>query len=270
MIDAHLHIWDTSEVSIGWITEAGLPARAEIPENPADHRFILVEADADDPAQEAQRLIHRAQNDPRVYGIIAGVDPRSAHAAQTIRQLAQVPDVVGIRHVLQDDALLSAAAESPGGSSALHQLLGVMAEVGLPFDACVRAWELPALTRVLTDHPEVTVVLDHLGKPPLQQGTALDQWFEDLARLAELPQLRCKLSGLPAEAANRAALDEFTAPLIEHAIEVFGPERCLIGSDSPVSGESAAWFRRLEGLIPSPWRDQITETTAALTYRRRG
>lgn len=270
MWDAHLHIWDTEAVGIGWITEAGLPARAEIPQEPAGRRYILVEADADDPAREAGWLIRRARQDVRVHGVIAGIALSTGVAlgagdpAETVRRLAEVPEVVGIRHVLQDRGLLTGAP-----AQTLRPVLEACAETGLPFDACVRAGELPGLTRLLEGHPELTVVLDHLGKPPMREGHALDRWFEDIAELAALPHLRCKLSGLPAEAADPAQLDRLTPALIDHALAVFGPARCLIGSDAPVSIDPEDWFRRLEEIIPAGGLQQIGEETAELTYRRR-
>jgi L-fuconolactonase len=89
--------------------------------------------------------------------------------------------------------------------------------------------------------PQVRFVLDHLGKPEIRKGK-LEPWREQLLRLAALPNVCCKLSGLITEAAWHAWRPEDLKPFIDAAVESFGPSRLLLGSDWPVctlAGSSA-------------------------------
>ena len=91
-----------------------------------------------------------------------------------------------------------------------------------------------ALTDVLGRCPEVRFILDHIGKPAIREGR-LDPWRADIERLAALPNVWCKLSGVVTEADHAAWTREQLRPYIRHAAERFGFERLLFGSDWPVS-----------------------------------
>lgn len=263
VIDAHLHVWDTSEVPIGWLEAAGLPPRAAIPtEDPADRRYILVEADAEDPQQEAEWLISRAQAESQVHGVVVSVRLEEAGVAQRLEELIREPAVVGVRRLLQDRGLY----EDPGLLSGLREL----ARQGLPFDACVRANELGQLSVLLEQIPELTVVLDHMGKPPVQ-GSAQEQeqWRTEMRRLAKFPQVHCKLSGLPAECRDQEQLETHAGEIIGYVYELFGPKRCMVGSDRPVSSSQDDWCQRVLAAVPEEHHDAVGHQNAARIYRRR-
>ncbi len=113
-------------------------------------------------------------------------------------------------------------------------------------------------------------MLDHLGKPPVA-SSCLDPWRADLARIASFPNVACKLSGLATEAApGWRAVD--VRPYLEHALEVFGPQRCMIASDWPVATLSTTverWFDVvldvLAELSPDDQQSVLSETAIA-TY----
>jgi L-fuconolactonase len=113
---------------------------------------------------------------------------------------------------------------------------------GFSFDICVHPQQLPACRRMAESCPEVRFVLDHVGKPPIRSG-ALDAWRADVRALAKLPNVWCKLSGLCTEA-DPAWRVEHLVPCLVFALECFGPDRCLFGSDWPVAAiavEYVAW-----------------------------
>ena len=76
-------------------------------------------------------------------------------------------------------------------------------------------------------------VLDHAGKPPIASGD-LRTWRADLARLAALPNMAVKLSGLVTEADWAGWTQADLAPVIDHVLACFGAERTMAGSDWPV------------------------------------
>ena len=271
MIDTHLHLWDTGRLSYSWlrsdprldrpVTEADLGARA------ADgRRVVLVEAavDAADAAAEARWLSRFAQEHPAVHGFVAAIELTDPDLGRTLDQLQELPGLVGVRHLLQDTDLLATRRDDlVAGLDELHRR-------GLPFDACVRAGQLGQLRRLLADTSGGRVVLDHMGKPPVGVPAALDRWREDLALLAELPHVVCKLSGLPAECPAATDLDAGFAPIVGHALACFGPRRAMVGSDWPVSDPGFDWCARVVEFVPAPDRDDVAETTALTTYRRPG
>ena len=271
MIDTHLHLWDTRRLSYSWlrsdprldrpVTEADLGARA------ADgRRVVLVEAavDAADAAAEARWLSRFSQEHPAVHGFVAAIELTDPDLGRTLDQLQELPGLVGVRHLLQDTDLLTTRRDDLlAGLDELHRR-------GLPFDACVRAPQLADLARLLADTAGGSVVLDHIGKPPVGEPENLDRWRADLERLAGLPQVVCKLSGLPAECWSPMELEAAFAPVVGHALDCFGPGRCMVGSDWPVSDPGFDWCARVVECVPAPDRDAVAESTALTTYRRLG
>jgi L-fuconolactonase len=129
----------------------------------------------------------------------------------------------------------------------------MLAEWGLTFDVCVTHDQLPAVEALVQACPRTAFVLDHLGKPPVASGR-LDPWRENLARVAGHENVSCKLSGLATEAsAGWRPAD--VRPYLEHALEVFGPHRCMIGSDWPVATLQTSYER---------WFDVVLELIAEL------
>ena len=101
-------------------------------------------------------------------------------------------------------------------------------------------------------------MLDHCGKP-----RALDPWRAQLSELARHENVVCKLSGLTTEVAD-------VSPYLEHALAVFGPDRCLFGSDWPVAGLTTTyeqWLETVSGLLGEGERMRVLATTAERVYR---
>lgn len=267
IIDSHRHVWDTTETPISWIQESDLPPHESLPSREAAgydgaRRYVLIEADADDPFAEAEYLLALARQDRRIHGVVPSLALEERTHREVLEHWAETPEVVGVRRLLQDRDLFT--------SEHLHANLRIMAEHGVPFDACVRAHQLPQLAEFVQRHPRLTVVLDHMGKPPLEDSSLMSTWRRDLERLAQVPQVVCKLSGLPAEARDLDQLESRTAEVIGGALETFGAERCLVGSDEPVSRDPRDWCRRVLQMTPSPEREQVARLTAETVYSRRG
>ena len=121
---------------------------------------------------------------------------------------------------------------------------GPSGAAGLSFDLVVRPWQLPVATQVAAAHPELTFVLDHLGKPPIASGQ-LNRWRQDLDAIAALPNVAAKLSGLTIEADWLGWSPSHITPILDHALAAFGPERLMFGSDWPLvqlTGGYAPWL----------------------------
>jgi L-fuconolactonase len=96
--------------------------------------------------------------------------------------------------------------------------------------------------------PEVSFVLDHIGKPGIKAGV-LDPWRAQLKEMAALPNVVCKLSGVTTEADHAAWTPDQLRPYVDHVIQCFGPDRILYGGDWPVSelaGSYLQWLATLD------------------------
>lgn len=260
ILDTHVHVWDRRRLDYPWL--------ASVPELDAEFLpadvdraggrttgMVFVEADRrPDQALAEARWVAGLAGDawPELRGIVAAVDLRSPSLEADLDALQALPRIVGVRHLLQDehvDAFPSAAAG-----------LRELARRGLTFDACVRHEQLPALLDLLRPVEGLRVVLDHLGKPPVDGGIDGAQgraWAGCVDRLAELPGIHVKLSGLAAEAADATVFDRRADAFIAHAFAAFGSERAMLGSDWPVS-------RRLGAAVPfAAWIERVRHATGA-------
>ncbi len=97
-----------------------------------------------------------------------------------------------------------------------------LGESGLPFEACVRSWQLSELEELAAACSDTVIVLDHAGKPHCGAGVA--SWLTALRALARHPNIRCKLSGLATEAAPHARPSALQAAP-RAALDAFGADR---------------------------------------------
>jgi len=115
----------------------------------------------------------------------------------------------------------------------IHGLQQV-AEAGFIYDLLVRSHQLKEIPALFDRVPDLTWILEHLGKPPVSEG-ALEPWRSDLAAVAANPRVAAKVSGLVVEADHKNWTTEQLAPFVQSAAELFGFERLMWGSDWPVS-----------------------------------
>lgn len=279
VIDGHLHLWDPSRLHYDWVEGDDRLDRAWLPDyldrgSSGVTDFVFVQADArvDEGLLEAQWVNSIADEWPELAAIVAFAPIElGSGVAAAIDALVEVPRVVGIRRLLQDED--AGFFERPELARGLAEL----ARRGLSFDACVRWHQLPALARLLDTVPDLVVVLDHLGKPPIAEGAgdSFAAWKWSLERLAANPNVRLKLSGLYAECAPSGDLDAVVRPYLETGLSIFGSNRSLLGSDWPVSAVFPqpiaydSWFSLvLDGLgMSANERDNIAWRTAATAYR---
>lgn len=240
-IDAHLHVWDRRASEYAWLAGAldrdFLPADAHAALRSAGvDRAILVQAE--DSEADTRYLLATAEANPWVEGVVAWVplaDP--AAARPLIDEWASLPIIRGVRALIHTDP--DARLADP----AVAQTLRAVAVAGLALDV-PDAWprHLGAVAGVAAANPGLTIVIDHLGKPPL--GTAdLERWERELRDAAAHPNTFAKVSGL--QGLTPAFTAESVRPAWEIALDAFGPERLLYGGDWPMTvpsgGYPAAW-----------------------------
>ena len=232
-IDAHQHYWRLAD-------RAGLwpgPELTTIHRDFLPHDLLpLLQRNRVDGTVLVQSLASHDDNDflldlaqpcASVLGVVGWVEMKAEDAPAQIGRLAARPKLRGLRPMLQDlddDDWIADAATTPAAQA--------MSDHGLVFDALVRPRQLPGLERFARRHPGLAIVIDHAAKPPIAAGD-IGPWREAIGRLAALPNVHCKLSGLLTEAAEGSGAAELE-PWVEVVLASFGAERVLWGSDWPV------------------------------------
>ena len=256
LIDAHIHFWDPSHRRHGWLKAVPELDRRFGPEDldfgaMTPDGFVFVEADCapEEAIDEVRWVSSLAARGAAIVGIVAHAPlDAGARVQPLLLRLAREPLVVGVRRLLQDEPL--AVLEAP----ALVEGARLLPAHGLTSDLCVTWEQLPAVTRLVRACPDTTFVLDHVAKPPVADRV-FEPWRGDLQKLAACPNVCCKLSGLATLAppgGHRSAV----RPYLREALEAFTPERCMFGSDWPVSTQNTTY---------QGWLGTVSEATDQLT-----
>ena len=272
-IDAHLHLWDLDVSDYAWLgPEHGElhasftvdQARSELDAAGIDFAVLV---QAEDSAIDTAFLLQTANDNPWILGVVGWVpldDPRAAEEA--LERWGEHPAFCGVRQLVHDDP-----RDGVLSIPEVRRTLGLIAARGLPFDV-PDAWprHLDAVADLAAALPELTIVVDHLAKPPIG-GVDYAGWSLSLARVAEHPNTVAKVSGQ--HSAGTAYSAGALRPVWDTALEAFGPGRLIYGGDWPMSvpsgGYQATWAPIAEliaELAPGEQRLVLAETAAA-TYR---
>lgn len=264
IIDAHHHFWDPKRADYPWMTDALAEIRRTF--GPDDLAPSLARTGVDgtilvqtrSSLDETRELLETTIKAPFVFGVVGWVDLTDAAAADRIAELRASPGgdrLVGIRHQVHDepdpDWLLDPRVR--------HGLAAV-GGAGLVCELLVRSRELPAVLQVGRALPDVRFVIDHLAKPPIRDAR-MRPWADLIAPFGELTNVSCKLSGLVTEADWAAWQPADMAPFVDHAIDVFGGDRLIFGSDWPVCLLAASYEQVYQLALSSV--ERLTDTERA-------
>jgi L-fuconolactonase len=271
-VDAHLHLWNLDSGGYGWLgpqhgsLNRSFPAEEagrELASSGVD-RAILVQAD--DTLADTRAMLDAAQANDWIAGVVGWVRlDAPEEAARQLEGWLGEPGFCGVRHLVHDDPRDDFLAIP----SVRESLKGVAA-AGIAFDV-PDAWprHLAAAVDLAEALPELTVVIDHLGKPPLGT-TGENAWRTQLARCAALPNTVAKVSGLRLPRVPYTA--EALRPAWDAALEIFGPRRLMYGGDWPVStlgasyAETLAVLEELIGELEPAEALEVWSGTARRTY----
>jgi L-fuconolactonase len=272
LVDAHQHFWRLADRNGAWPPpELGAIHRDVLPGDLAPllarhgvARTVLVQSMPNE--DDTRFMLDLARRHPFIGGVVGWVDMKAPDAAARIDVLASDPMLKGLRPMLQDlddDHWIDDAALAPAVAAMLRHRLG--------FDALVLPRHLPALSAFAARHPDLPIVIDHGAKPLIEHGV-MEPWRGDIARLAAMPQVCCKLSGLVTEAGPGWDVERLR-PYVAHLLASFGPQRLIWGSDWPVlnlaadyAGWIAACASMLDGL-DEPGRQAVFGLNARRFYR---
>jgi len=233
VIDAHQHFWRIGENDCSWPT-ADLNAiyrnfspgdLAPLAQAAGVTGTVLVQSQESD--ADTDYLLRVASESSLVKAVVGWVDLESIAAVPRIKSLVRHPKMRGLRPMLQglpeDSWILN---------SNIEPALVEMQQLNLSLDALVHVRHLPYLRIFAERHPNLAIVIDHAAKPAIRAND-FESWAREMATVAELPQIHCKLSGLLTEAAAEQGLDQ-VRPYVTRLYHLFGAARLMWGSDWPV------------------------------------
>lgn len=270
IIDAHQHFWQIARGDYGWLT----PDLPELYRDfmPSDLAPILQRNDvqgtilvqAAPSLAETEFLLQIADQTRFVLGVVGWVDFADPDAPAIIARLAAHSKLVGLRPMIQDipddDWMLQDALKPAFEAMIAHDLV---------FDALVLPKHLSRLRRLVAQHPALRVIIDHAAKPAIADRQ-FDTWAADMAALAALDQVWCKLSGLLTEAGPDWTPADLQ-PYMAHLLRIFGAQRLIWGSDWPVLTRAAdyeTWLEVAKTLVPEgASTHQIFGQNAAQLYQ---
>jgi L-fuconolactonase len=296
MLDSHHHLWDLSVRDQPWLhSSAGLAPLlrnfgtqdlAPLAAAAGVSQTVVVQT-VTEPG-ETPELLAAAAAQSLVTAVVGWTDLTSPAVADDLSALLSLPGsdrLAGIRHpvLIEPDPRWLTRPDVLRG-------LAAVAAVGLTYDVVARPRQLPAAATAAAARPDLMFVLDHLGNVEVEPQVD-EQWAAAFRQFAALPNTVCKLSGIlgappptgsgpdsvgPDTASPDTASPDTVAhmrPYYEIALEAFGPDRMMFGSDWPVStlgapyGDVVAAARRLTRDLSLPEQQAIFSETARRVYK---
>lgn len=257
IIDTHVHLWDLRRFRLSWL-EPTSPLHRDFTID--DYRragerlnitkaiYMEVDVDPDQQEQEARAvagLCRRGQSVPAA-AVISG-RPASDRFARYIAPFAREPAIKGVRQVLHGSG-------TPAGyclDDRFVRGVRLLGELGLSFDLCMRPGELGDGAKLIDACPGTNFILDHCGNAEVFAAD-LRPWKRDISAMARRSNVSCKVSGIVASTKGRSWRPEDLAPIINHVLAEFGPDRVLFGGDWPVctlGAPLAAWVKALREVV---------------------
>ena len=257
IVDTHQHYWRYDPREYAWIGEDMAVIRQDF--MPADARREMdavgvtasVAVQVRQTLEETRWLLDLSRQHPFIAGVVGWVDLQSPAVGDDLDALAGERAFVGIRHIVQ------AEPDDFMARPAFRLGLRELEARDIPYDILVHARQLGAAVDLVDALPGQRFLLDHLGKPEIRAGGS-DAWRRDFDRIAERPNVWCKLSGLVTEADWHGWTPAMLRPYLDRAFEAFGPRRLMIGSDWPVCTVAATYAETI-GLVV----DALAEYSAA-------
>ena len=274
-IDAHHHFWKYEKANFPWIDDSCPQLARDF--TAEDFAEVMAASGVDGSVliqclqtpEENTMMFDLARGHDWIRGVVGWFPLTAPNVGDVLdAALANEPKLCGARIIMQ--------GTPPGQffeNPAFHSGLDALAARGLVYDLLVNEPQLPHTVALVDAHPDLTFVLDHLGKPDVR-GADPALWLGPFRELAERPNVvAAKISGLPMEADWANWTPEGLRPYFDAALEQFGPSRLMFASDWPPCLSSTSYRRWVEvveaWISPLSGSEQadIWSGTASRAYR---
>ncbi len=271
-VDSHHHLWRYRADEYAWISDEMRVLKRDYDVDALENAALASGVDATIAVQARQTLAENdfllaaAARSPLIAGVVGWVDLRAPDVDETLASYAGRPRFLGVRHIVQaePDGFLHDPAFNHGISRLQHHRL--------VYDVLVVGRQMRDTVGFVDRHPNQPFVLDHLGKPTIRRDHFDAGWASDFRELARRQHVTCKLSGMVTEVRDETWSVDLLRPYADLALECFGPERLMMGSDWPVCrmrAEYDVWqdaVGTLVGALSSTEQSAIFGGTAARVY----
>jgi predicted TIM-barrel fold metal-dependent hydrolase len=274
IVDTHQHLWDLSKLRLPWIkpdtplhrnylTEDYLRASAGL--NVVKAVYMEVAVASEDQLAEAEYVVElcRRKDNPTVAAVIGG-EPGTEGFREYITRFAGNPYIKGIRRIppaAPDEAFLYL-------QKSFVNDIRLLGEMGMSFDLCPPPTRLTAAIQLVDACPGMPFILDHCGnadpkafwkEPAGPPSHDPEQWRRDISELAKRAQVVCKISGIVARLPKDDWSADDLAPIVNHCLDAFGPDRVMFASDWPVCTRAATfrqWVHALQKIVQPRGEDE--------------
>tara|TARA_Y100001934_G_C12376909_1_gene789738 strand:+ start:4185 stop:5012 length:828 start_codon:yes stop_codon:yes gene_type:complete len=234
-VDSHHHFWNYDPVEYSWMNEDMGVLKRDF--GPSDLREEIeaagidgvVSVQASQTLAETDALLEHAKTEEFILGVVGWFPFAEANVAEIIEPYANNALLKGARHVVQDepdDRFILGEAFNRG--------ISCLKEFGLVYDILIYERQLAPSIEFVDKHPDLVFVLDHVAKPRIGDN-AMEPWAALMKQMAERPNVSCKLSGMATEGNWENWTEEQLVSYMEVALDAFGPNRMMFGSDWPVA-----------------------------------
>ncbi len=233
-IDSHQHFWKYDRIRDSWITDEMSLLRKDY--LPSQFGLLLqqngfdgcITVQAEQAEIENVFLLANAKRNSFIKGIVGWVDFQAKNISQKLSYYTQFKKLKGFRHILQGEAQrdLMLKTEFLRGIKALQ-------EYDYTYDILIYPDQLKFTKEFVGQFPKQKFVIDHLAKPYIK-SKKIKEWKKDITQVAEYENVSCKISGYVTEADLKNWKKEDFTPYFDIAVNAFGPDRILFGSDWPV------------------------------------
>ncbi len=234
-IDSHQHFWKYNETDYVWMNDQHTILKKDfLPEDLLPLLQVVqldgcIAVQARQMLAETDFLLKLAQNNSCIKGVVGWIPFYEANAEGLVEQYADQDKMVGFRHVVHDE---------PDDQFILrpdfNNGIKCLSKYSLCYDLLIFEKHLPQTIEFVDQHPELSMVIDHIAKPRIRLNDFDHTWANNIKRLAERENVTCKLSGMVTEVIHNTWNPELLKPYFDVVLETFGPDRIMFGSDWPV------------------------------------
>ena len=274
VVDSHQHFWDPVTLKLppsppeaAVLNRAFLPAELWEQIKPLGVNYTVLVQGFPQTYEANHWYFKQANSAHFVKGVVAWVDlQKPDRAGAALEELKKEPKFAGIRHIVQDEPDVNWLVREP-----VLESFKELARHKVPFDMVVKPQQLGNVLAVLNKVPDLSVVIDHIAKPNIAAGGS-PGWAENLTAVAQSPRVYCKLSGMVTEADHHKWKPSDLTPYVHHAIEAFGWDRVMYGSDWPVCLLAASYrqvwqaIHEVLGNISNEQRNKVFGANAVRFY----
>ncbi len=250
-IDSHQHFWKYDPVRDSWIDDTMSVIKRDF--LPPDLKPVLaqnnitgtVAVQADQSENETVFLLNLAEENTFIKAVVGWLDLKADDIDDKLEYYSKYGKLKGLRHIVQ--------AEKKGflGDKKFLRGIGLLSKYNITYDLLIYHNQFEELLPFVSKFPNQRFVLDHIGKPAIGKGKKSQEfkyWEKSIIKLADNPNVYCKVSGMVTETKFNQWVYEDFVPYLDVVTRAFGTERLMFGSDWPVCLLSGGYTKVL-GII---------------------